>query len=86
MGPGLHHFWNSSIENIIETSKQKWLTVIEDNIKIPITYIRIFDQIGNLSSVKNYFTMDVTELQKQNSLTNPPKKKHATSCEIQDMQ
>ena len=30
--------------------------------------------------------MDVTELQKQNSLTSPPIKKHATSCEIQDMQ
>lgn len=73
-GPGLHHFQNSSIKNIIESSKQKWLTVIEDNIKTPITYIHIFDQTGNLSSVKNYFTMDVTELQKQNSLTSPRQK------------
>ena len=51
-------------------------------IKIPITYIHVFDQTGNLSSVKNYFPMD----QKQKSLTSPPKKKHATSCEIQDVQ
>ncbi len=59
-GPILYHFRSSSLHEIEMVSEETWKVIVENKIELPCLSLRIFDDDGNLLSVRD--TVDQTQV------------------------